>query len=44
MRMYNLADGRKQLQKYNKRSNTIPKICLQFLSPNEVLEKYMYVI
>lgn len=44
MRMYNLADGRKQLQKYNKWSNTIPKICLNFLSPNEVLEKYMYVM
>ena len=44
MRMYNLADGRKQIQKYNKWSNTIPKICLKFLSPNEVLEKYMYVM
>lgn len=44
MRMYNLADGRKQLQKYNKWSNTIPKTCLKFLSPNEVLERYMYVM
>ncbi len=44
MRMYNLADGRKQLQRYNKWSNTIPKICLKFLSPNELLEKYMYVM
>lgn len=44
MRMYNLEDGRKQLEKYNKWSNTIPKICLKFLSPNEVLEKYLSVM
>ena len=44
MRMYNLADGRQQLAKYNKWSNTIPKICLNFLSPNEVLEKYLGVM
>lgn len=44
MRMYSLEDGRKQLEKYNKWSNTIPKICLKFLSPNEVLEKYLSVM
>ena len=44
MKMYSLDDGRKQLKKYNKRSNEIPKICLDYLSPNEVLEKYMYVM
>lgn len=44
MRMYNLDDGRKQLAKYNKWSNTIPKICLNFLSPNEVLEQYLGVM
>lgn len=44
MRMYNLADGRKQLERYNKRSNDIPKICLGFLSPNEVLDKYQSVM
>jgi len=44
MRMYNLADGRKQLLKYNRWSNNIPKICLDFLSPNEVLEKYLGVM
>jgi len=44
MRMYSLEDGRKQLAKYNKWSNTIPKICLDFLSPNEVLEKYLAVM
>lgn len=40
MRMYNLEDGRKQLAKYNKWSNTIPKICLDFKSPNEVWKEY----
>ena len=44
MKMYNLEDGRNQLKKYNKWSNTIPKICLNFLSPNEVLEKYLSVM
>ena len=44
MRMYSLADGRKQLEKYNKVSNNIPKICLGFLTPNEVLEKYIGVM
>ena len=44
MRMYSLEDGRKQLAKYNKWSNTIPKICLDFLSPNEVLAKYLAVM
>lgn len=40
MRMYNLEDGRKQLAKYNKWSNTISKICLNFKSPNEVWKEY----
>ena len=44
MRMYSLEDGRKQLKKYNKWSNTIPKICLKFHSPNEVLEKHLGVM
>lgn len=44
MRMYNLADGRKQLEKYNKKSNNIPKICLEFRTPNEVLEDYLSVL
>ena len=44
MKMYNLEDGRNQLKKYNKWSNTIPKICLNFLSPNEVMEKYLSVM
>lgn len=44
MKMHSLADGRTQLLRYNKKSNDIPKICLNFLSPNEVLEKYLGVM
>ena len=44
MKMYNLDDGRKQLAKYNKKSNNIPKICLGFLTPNEMLDKYLGVM
>ena len=44
MRMYNLEDGRKQLAKYNEKSNNIPKVCLNYLSPNEELEKYLGVM
>jgi len=44
LRMYDLADGRKQLAAYNKKSNNIPKVCLGFLSPNQVLEKYLAVM
>lgn len=41
LRMYSLEDGRKQLAKYNRFSNTIPKVCLNFKSPNEVLAEYL---
>ena len=41
MRMYNLEDGRRQLAKYNIKSNNIVKICLGFKSPNEILNKYL---
>ncbi len=44
MKMYNLADGRMQLVKYNKKSNDIPKTCLNFLTPNEELAKYLGVM
>jgi len=44
MRMYSLEDGRKQLKAYNKKSNSYPKICLNYQSPNEVWEKYAGVI
>ena len=41
MRMYSLEDGQKQLKRYNRFSNTIPKVCLGYKSPNEVLSAYM---
>lgn len=44
MRMYSLEDGRKQLKRYNKLSNSISKSCLKFRSPNAVLEDYLGVI
>jgi transposase-like protein len=44
LRMYDLADGRKQLAVYNRKSNDIPKICLGFQSPNQVLERYLYLL
>lgn len=44
MRMYNLADGRKQLALYNTKSNNISKVCLNFKSPNKVLEEYLDVM
>lgn len=40
MKMYDLADGRKQLKRYNRFSNTIPKVCLGYKSPNEILAEY----
>lgn len=44
MKMYNLEDGKEQLKRYNKKSNNIPKICLKFKSPNEVLKEYLGVM
>ena len=44
MRMYGLNDGLKQLQKYNAKSNNIPKICLGFKTPNEVIQEYMAIM
>ena len=44
MSMYSLEDGRKQLDRYNARSNNIPKTCLNFRSPNEVLQGYLAII
>ena len=40
MRMYSLSDGRKQIDKYNKRSNNISKVCLNYRSPQAVLNDY----
>ena len=44
MRMYNLEDGRRQLAKYNVRSNDIPKVCLAYRSPNEILKDYLAIM
>ena len=43
-RIYNLSDGLKQLMAYNSWSNNIPKICLDFKSPNEVMSEYLGVM
>lgn len=44
MRMYSLEDGRKQIARYNRISNNIPKCCLSYRSPNEVLADYLAVM
>ena len=41
MRMYNLDDGRRQLARYQALSNDYIMTCLNFKSPNEVLELYL---
>ena len=40
MRMYSLADGRKQLAVYQRESNNHIMTCLGMKSPNQVLELY----
>ena len=44
LRMFSLADGRKQLAVYQKKSNGIIKMCLGMRSPDQVLEGYLGVI
>ena len=44
MRMYSLEDGREQLRRYNQLSNSIPKVCLRYKSPNEVLAEYLAIM
>jgi len=44
MRMYSLHDGRKQLAVYNKISNNISKVCLNYRSPQAVLSDYLAVM
>ena len=44
MRMYSLEDGRKQLAIYQKKSNNYIKTCLGMKTPNQVVEKYQYVM
>lgn len=44
MRMFNLTDGQKQLDRYNRISNDISKTCLRFKSPNAVMQGYLEVM
>ena len=44
LRMYNLADGRKQLAAYQAKSNDHIKTCLNFKSPNQILDNYLAVM
>lgn len=44
LRMFSLADGRKQLALYQKRSNDYIKHCLGLRSPNQVLLDYQMVM
>jgi len=40
----NLKEGKDLISKYNKKSNNIPKICLSFHSPAEIIERYLGVM
>lgn len=42
--MYSLEDGRRQLERYNSRSNNISKVCLNYRSPNQVLADYLAIM
>ncbi len=44
LRMYNLADGRRQLAIYQKLSNKLIKTCLGLRSPNEVVIDYLAIM
>ena len=44
MKMFNLQDGIKQIERYNRLSNCIPKVCLSFGTPNEVMSDYLSVL
>ena len=44
MRMYNLADGRKQLAVYQQKSNNYIKTCLNLKTPNQVVAMYQSVM
>lgn len=44
MRMYSLEDGRRQLKRYNERSNKISKSCLKYRSPLSLLGDYLAVM
>jgi len=44
LRMFNLADGRKQLAVYQKKSNDYIMTCLNMRSPNQVLADYLAIM
>lgn len=44
MRMCGIKDGIEQIKKYNEKSNNIPKICLNFRTPNEAMQDYLAVL
>ena len=44
LKMFSLADGRKQLAEYQKKSNNIMKTCLKMQTPNQMVEKYLGVM
>ena len=44
MKMYSLADGRKQLALYQQKSNDYIKTCLGMRSPNQVLDDYLAIM
>lgn len=44
LRIYNLSDGQKQRMAYNRKSNTIPKICLGLRTSKEVMMDYPAVM
>ena len=44
LRMYCLMDGRKQLAVYQRKSNNYIMTCLNFRSPNQVLDDYLAVM
>jgi len=44
LRMYDLEDGRKQLARYQAKSNDYIMTCLNLRSPNEVLDDYLAVM
>ena len=44
MRMYSLADGRRQLQRYGRPSNTHIMTWLNMRWPNQVLARYLGVM
>ena len=44
MHMYSLKDGQEQLKRYTLLSNRIPKTCLGFKTPEEVLNNYLAIM